>query len=418
MKKLILLLLLIFGFCSNAFATKFMYNFGSNTNNSADVSYWYIDGIGTSSAFEAQRFMPVALPVKLSNLSVVTTIAPTAGQGVIYTVFVNGVATALTCTIPDLLLVCTDTTHTLYLNKNDNVSIYVTKSGTPTYGPFVGYVQAEIENNNYDSLVGSGANNTSVSNAVTNYLGLFTETPSTSEAAHQFVIPLDGYLSKLYVQLSGIPGAGKSYTITVRKNGADTALTIPVADSATTNEDLFNRIAVSAGDLIAVSVVPSGTPTARIVSFSAVYTSSISGYFIKGMNTGSTSLSPSSTYYTAFVGTIAPTTSGLTQNELIPPNLYLKRMYAYLATAPDTGVGTQSYAITLRDSTASSNTTATCTISDIAQSCLFKYPVPLPATDMRASYSAVPSGTPAASTLTVGGAFTLIPPQASNIKGY
>lgn len=99
----------------------------------------------------------------------------------------------------------------------------------------------------------------------TNY---FCYSLSATEAEKQIPIPFACTLSNMHVTLSGTPGSGKSYALTVRKNAADTALTCTVADTATTASDTTHSVAFAAGDLITISANPSGTPTGRQVGVS------------------------------------------------------------------------------------------------------------------------------------------------------
>lgn len=68
-------------------------------------------------------------------------------------------------------------------------------------------------------------------------------------------------ITKLAVKLNFAPGAGKSRAYTLRVNGADTALTCTIADTAVSCS-ATGSIAISDDDLVATSDVPTGTPTA------------------------------------------------------------------------------------------------------------------------------------------------------------
>ena len=74
-----------------------------------------------------------------------------------------------------------------------------------------------------------------------------------------------GTLANLKIFLSVNPGGGKSWTITVRKNGASTTVTCTVSNPNTTCSDSTHTTAFAAGDLLDVLIVGSGTPvTARM----------------------------------------------------------------------------------------------------------------------------------------------------------
>lgn len=89
---------------------------------------------------------------------------------------------------------------------------------------------------------------------------------STTEAVRKQLIAASGKLKSLKVELSGAPGSGKSYTITLRINGVDTALTCTIANTDTTGSDTTHQVTVAPGDEVSLSGVPSGTP-AEVASY-------------------------------------------------------------------------------------------------------------------------------------------------------
>lgn len=73
---------------------------------------------------------------------------------------------------------------------------------------------------------------------------------------------VSGTFSNLRVKLSAAPGAGKSYTFALMKNGAAQALTVTISGTNTTGEDTTHSFTVSPGDRLYMRCVPSGTPAA------------------------------------------------------------------------------------------------------------------------------------------------------------
>jgi hypothetical protein len=61
-----------------------------------------------------------------------------------------------------------------------------------------------------------------------------------------------GTASTLVFSLSAAPGASNTATITLRKNGADTALTCTISDPATSCSDTANSVTFTDGDLLTV----------------------------------------------------------------------------------------------------------------------------------------------------------------------
>lgn len=67
-------------------------------------------------------------------------------------------------------------------------------------------------------------------------------------------VPADGVLRNLYAQARVAPSGG-SLVYTVRKNGADTALTCTMAAAATQANDATHEVTVAAGDVISIKCV-------------------------------------------------------------------------------------------------------------------------------------------------------------------
>lgn len=77
-------------------------------------------------------------------------------------------------------------------------------------------------------------------------------------------------VKKFYVRVSAAPGAGKSWTFRVRKNGVDTDIVVTISESDTDGSDLVNTVNVSDDDYLDVSCAPSGTPAAAAAYWGAV----------------------------------------------------------------------------------------------------------------------------------------------------
>jgi hypothetical protein len=87
--------------------------------------------------------------------------------------------------------------------------------------------------------------------------------PSTGSATEDYVqIPIASAAtaSNMYVSVSTAPGTGNSLAFTWRDNGANTSLTCTISGSSeTTCSDTTDTATIGAGDLVDISMVPSGT---------------------------------------------------------------------------------------------------------------------------------------------------------------
>jgi hypothetical protein len=114
------------------------------------------------------------------------------------------------------------------------------------------------------SLLGGNYSNT----ADGNFLSPFNPSAGSEENTN---LPVGaGTASKLIVDVGTPLDAGASVTLTLRQNGADTALTCTVPEGETRCTDLVNAVAFADGDLFSVRYNEAGNPNAR-VRFSVVY---------------------------------------------------------------------------------------------------------------------------------------------------
>lgn len=79
-------------------------------------------------------------------------------------------------------------------------------------------------------------------------------------------------VQKLIVRSATPPGAGRTDTWVVRKNGVDTSLTTSLVNTATFSQDLDNAVTFASGDDLSVKQVgASGTGTTEVVITMEVY---------------------------------------------------------------------------------------------------------------------------------------------------
>ena len=72
--------------------------------------------------------------------------------------------------------------------------------------------------------------------------------------------------------MSAAPGAGKSYTLTISNDGANTTVGCVVADGAATCADTSNSVAFEPGELISHRATPAGGPAASRIQWTAKFT--------------------------------------------------------------------------------------------------------------------------------------------------
>ena len=66
----------------------------------------------------------------------------------------------------------------------------------------------------------------------------------------------------MYVEGTTAPGAGKSYTYTLRNNTANTELSVVISEAGTTGNDaVASGVTIANQDNLSLACVPAGTPT-------------------------------------------------------------------------------------------------------------------------------------------------------------
>ncbi len=91
------------------------------------------------------------------------------------------------------------------------------------------------------------------------------------------VIPANGRISLLRVNTTAAPGTGDSYIFTVRISEADSALTVTVADAATTASDTTHFVDVTAGQRISMKCVGSAGADAAAATWALLFHGAVSG---------------------------------------------------------------------------------------------------------------------------------------------
>jgi hypothetical protein len=112
-------------------------------------------------------------------------------------------------------------------------------------------------------------NGQNLGGSATAYFGI--SQVSTNEADVQIQFPVAGTIGNFYVTTYTAQGTGGNYVLTLRKNGADTAVTITITASHAAGffSDTTHSFTVAVGDKICVKGVnASGSAAADISGFS------------------------------------------------------------------------------------------------------------------------------------------------------
>lgn len=316
---------------------------------------------------DTQSRMPVAGTISRLYARMGTALSP--GTSYIITLRVNGASTALTCTITDAALGCSDTVNTVAVAVDDDVSVLIDPENTPTTQTQV-QIAVQFEGSTAgESLLLSGTQQPSTSATVYGPVGYYT-TSNATEDLRTVRFPTGGTVDRLYVELQNAPGSGKNRTITLRKNGADTGITCQVVDTATTCEETATSVSVAADDILSFSYTPSGTPAVSNVTASLRFVPTVDGESVMTTN----SAGNASAIVNQYLGTGGNTptgTEGLT-NSIAPTAFTWKKLYFDVTTAPGSGNSRGIYGrlnaatTTLTTSVSDTNTTNSDTTNEVS----------------------------------------------------
>lgn len=260
--------------------------YGANGSNS----------FGTTEDWVLQ-IVPVAGTFR--NLRIDNTTEAGSGNSREFRLWVNGATTALVASGASTPL--TDTSNEVTVSPGDRVSIKYTPTGTPASSTPSFSIEFEPDLP-YKNVLMSGSS-TSLSTSARSYgsvvagRGFFTGSPDGSE----LVIPTYTKVEAIYFRVPVAPGVGKNYTISLYKNGSEVSgTTFTISDTSTTGNITGLSVPLVPGDRIALSALPSGTPTSSNGWNAGILLhSNIDGESIFG---GGTSSSPSNAQFNQFIG--------------------------------------------------------------------------------------------------------------------
>lgn len=129
---------------------------------------------------------------------------------------------------------------------------------------------------NPSSLGSVGSNSTNFLTLDHNYAG--SSPLNATEGPAEFSVPWAGTIDKLAVKTSTSQPSSNSCVVTIRKNAANTSLTVTISASASAGQfnDTSNSFSVAAGDRIAVQLANgNGNSSANFRTVSVRYTPTI-----------------------------------------------------------------------------------------------------------------------------------------------
>lgn len=187
--------------------------------------------------------------------------AGVAGKGYRYTLRLNGVDTALTSDIISPALSGQDIVNSVNVVPGDILTVGVISIIPPTVQTPIAFGMCFVSPVEDEAPIFGGTSN-NLDPIATEYNNLKNAMWWAWDANESWFYDASHRCTfkHLYVRLQVAPGAGSSYTFSVRRNGADTALQTVIQDANVLSGNTVDEIIIVAGDLFTIQVVPFNAP--------------------------------------------------------------------------------------------------------------------------------------------------------------
>ena len=331
-------------------------------------------GQTTEPGFEA--VWPIA--GNFQNLAITLSGSPGTGSTVVYTIRVNESPSGLTCSIVAPATSCSDTSNKAAIAAGDRVSIHFNRTVTGTPASASPHIAVEFDS----TTLGASTNSSSgiqANTGATFYAPIFGYctncTAATTTALVIAPVATAGTVTSMYILQSAAPGASKTFTYTLVKNGTpqdgtggtvNTVVALTGTGSCPSGANCHGNtsfsLSVVAGDTLYVQGVPTSAPAATKFSVGLAFAATATGQFnFCGSQNGNDSAS--ATRYTMAQNLSAPNATEANRYATFGPNSYtFGKMQLRAAAAP--GVGTTR---TLNFRVNSGGTTPSVTLSGASQ---------------------------------------------------
>jgi hypothetical protein len=265
-KTLLLLLLLIVPSISHAMVTPLFgpMDIGVTLNSTRFYSFGIGSVLLTQTTYvAAMTSYPTAGTI--SGFKATISAAPgNAASSTTFTLMKNGVDTAISCVIADTATTCTDG-DTVTTSPGDTIALKsVATANNAVASMYVGAVFTGTTAG--ESFITGGTGGT-LNTGATTYFYPYGQIATTTAAQASTTMPTAGVIDNLYATTSaaiGTAASGKSYDITLYKNGVATSLTCKILEIQTgcSDTNAGHAVTYEAGDSLYLEYVPTATPTA------------------------------------------------------------------------------------------------------------------------------------------------------------
>lgn len=340
--------------------------FGATSTTNTEYKALVIDDQAGAITTPAQTYAVVAADGAFSSLRVELEGDPGAGNSWTFSIYVDGSATSVTCTISNAETNCTDLVNSVAVTAGQLINIQIDPDSTPD-APSSGAglsVMWTPDTDNETIFLGSDPADHGSGLTDGNWIMPFGNCyDDSNEIDRQLFFPTDGTLKDMYFELDTDLAAGEVATFTVYKNTIATSLTCTITGAGGTEvdcNDTSNDVDIAAGDLVAVLVsITNGPFAGEFTSWGFVFVPDVNGEFILPMTTDN-AFNATDTRFVSLISDSAPITNE--NNRAAPMSAFtVKNMYTKLAVDP--GAVTEIVTFTLQDDGGDASGTFFCAIN-------------------------------------------------------
>jgi hypothetical protein len=213
---------------------------------------------GTTTA--ALAGVPAPAAGSAERIRAIRSIAPGGTETVTYTLYKNGVATALAVTLTGAQTE-NNATASVSWAKGDLLCLFhdASASAAASTGNICMDFLPTVDGTscNFSWMYGAA-----ISTAADRFMnaGGAVNNGNATESDSYSIAPVAFRAQDLYVKFQVAPGGGKSRATTLRDDGADTTLVVPISETAVDGSDVTHTPSVAAGSLLTLKSTPAGTP--------------------------------------------------------------------------------------------------------------------------------------------------------------
>lgn len=407
MKYSFIILAFLLPFSAVASNQAIMSNFGAGLTTPGTAGYVGIGGGTSQASASTNTTPPIPYAATIQNMQAALSVAPGTGFSYAMTLFVNGLATSLACTVSNSATTCPDTTDQISVTAGENVEWKELGSSASANATAISISADVIPVNARDTWVPAVA--TAPSATVEEYAALtIRNIQATIISNSSSPIPSFGTFDQL--QVSGANVTPGTMLNTFLQAGATT--TLACTRTATSCTDTSDSVAVkNLNELDTMSFMPSSSPAVGITGFSMRFTPPLytpNSYLILGGASGADSTAVTS--YLLAQGLGVSTTTEASAQEVASAET-ITSLSVSISSAPGAN---RSRTFTLRDN--GNNTALSCIIAGAGvTTCNAAGSVTVNAGDLL-DISSTPSGTPAANN---GDRFGMLANEIpNNVLGY